>query len=108
MTTRTTDIVETLTLLMEVSDPEGPTYQKLERLRATAARGVVLGPKSMRYIHQLIQRTDNIECAHVRRDGLCSRPGKGVCPHRKLYRQCHLFEAARPSLRGSPLGPLGG
>ena len=97
---------EIIDMLLQYADPEGDVHEKLVKAREKISRGVVPGVKTVALITKLRTRMDNIECRHLRYDGMCLKLHK-KCDHRDKFRACLRYEAPKPSVRGE-LMQLGG
>ena len=102
------NLIDTLDELIGLADPEGVNYGRLMKLRDSVARNVMIGPSARRFIQELVQRKDNIECRYLRSGGDCGVPGIQECAHTEWFRACHEYRPAYPSLRGDPLAAVGG
>jgi len=102
------DLLETINSLLKYADPERSAHKKLLSLRDKVQRKVMLGPKSLKYIEELIQIKDNIECARLQSNGKCNIPGKRECKFTERYKSCPWYEAPRGLPKGSPLKGIGG
>lgn len=100
----TSDIGETVALLLTYADPEGRNFKKLKVIQKDIAERVMIGPKARRLIRELVEKLDNIECVFVTRSGGCSMPGTGsICSHKELYSGCPKYEQVQPIMRGNPV-----
>lgn len=101
------DIRDTIIGLLKYADPEGEVHEELVAMLDKVERGVMLGPKSRRLLMKLTEMVDNIECRHLRHDGLCPKV-KRSCPFKKDYARCHMFEVPpRPKPGTNPIAPGG-
>ncbi len=83
--------------------------KRLVKLQGQVNRNVFLGPKARRYIHEMVEKLDNIECKGVTRNGLCRLiPGNKRCGHEEKFATCDLYQPVSANIKGSPLQGLGG
>jgi len=95
--------------LLSRADPEGYNAKRLNSILDKVQRRVFLGPKTMRYINELVQKIDNIECSGLAYDGMCRKiSGEGKCKHRKWFARCDWYSPVSPNVKGGPLDSIGG
>ena len=93
--------------LIEVARPGGQAHRRLLKYRNQVARNVMLGPSVLKYINGLKEKiSDNIECRFMTQLGKCRARRMMACGHVESSRDCPLYEASRPQLKGSPLGRI--
>jgi hypothetical protein len=103
----TQDIQDTILGLLPHADPEGEVHATLTKILDQVNRGVLVGPGSRRFLARLVAMVDNIECRHLRHDGMCPKIGR-TCKHTEDYRRCHLYEEPPPPKPGAnPIVPGG-
>ena len=99
----TVDIKDKIQELIAVADPDGRNARLLSSLLGKVKRGVVLTPSDYRFIGDLMERLQNVECSGVTHFGHCTKlPGVGRCPYTEDYRRCTSYEE-RKAQRGKPL-----
>ncbi len=101
---------EALEFLIANSRPGGSTIKKLLKIQDQVRRNVFLGPKTHRYINDLVAKLDNIECQGLTRNGGCKFIlERKRCSHKDRYSACERYQAVKAKIKGGPLGNgLGG
>ena len=108
MAIETDKLETTLAFLISKADPEGLNYKKLTKILDQIKRNVLIGPKTRRYIHELVEKFDNIECESLSDSGMCRKiKGAGRCQYASWYRECSFYTQVKPEKRGNPI-KLGG
>jgi len=82
--------------LLKFARPGGHAHKKLTKYLDQVERNVFIGPKAFKFIQQLVEKLDNIECVHLdKRQELCRKLGT-PCPHTQLYRICGKYSQRKP------------
>jgi len=103
------NILEKIRFLKQSADPELSTYNRLDRLEGKVLDNVMLVPSDIRFLQELQQKHDNIECEHLSKSGECLIKRLAPCRYTKStkpFRACVFYDPRKPKLKGNPLEKL--
>jgi hypothetical protein len=91
------DVRGLVALLLQVSDPEGETARRLQRIQRLVEEGVFLSASAQRFLEDLRRAlVDNMECRHLTGAGGCRADADRPCAHGARYAACALYDPQTP------------
>ena len=99
-------MIDRIEELLKVADPEGENYKKLLKIAERYENSVFPSYADIMFVNEMNELVDNIECEHVRHDGMCLVKNKD-CDHKKRYKKCYLYDPVKPNVKGRPLKDVG-